>query len=183
MIAGCITGDEKCREWLYRSYYGYLKGVIRRYTGNVNDTEELINDSFVKIFKHLHRFGSADDAEVLLRLFKGWIAKIASRTAIDFLRIDKNYFMVEELTDDLVEAGPVSIIGKMNAQDILVLLNSLPPIQKVIFNMYEIEGYSHEEIAESLQIPYANSRVYLARAKKTLRALYQKSINNISYAS
>jgi RNA polymerase sigma factor (sigma-70 family) len=183
VITGCIAGDEKCKEWLYRSYYGYLKAVARRYIDNASDLEELVNDSFVKIFKHLNRFGITDDPIVLSRSFKGWAAKITSRTAIDFLRVDKNYFRVEELTDDSVDAEPVSITDKMNVQDILALLNSLPALQKVIFNMYEIEGYSHEEIAESLQIPYANSRVYLARAKKTLRTLYQKSINSISYAS
>ncbi|GAA4336493.1 RNA polymerase sigma factor [Mucilaginibacter gynuensis] len=177
ILIGCLSDDEQCREWVYKSFYGYLMGVVIRYNNDVSQAEELVNDSFIKIFKNIRMFIHPEDPENLLKAFKGWIARIASRTAIDFLRIAKNNQATDELTEMHTLTDHVTVVDKMNAQDILKLLNNLPQIQRVIFNMYEIEGFKHEEIATELNIPVKNSRVYLARAKERLRALYQQTLN------
>ena len=176
ILAGCLADDECCREWIYRSFYGYLKGVIIRYHKDPEQVEELINDSFIKIFKNLAAFSYPEDAGLLPKAFKGWIARIASRTVIDFLRIGKNQAQHEELAEFHLPVNEITVLDKMNAGDILNLLNELPQLQKVIFNMYVMEGFKHEEIAAELRIPVKNSRVYLARAKERLRILYQQQI-------
>lgn len=174
ILAGCLAGDEKSREWIYKSYYGYLMGVVLRYHQETAQAEELVNDSFMKIFKNLQGFRYPDDPDQLAKAFKGWMARITSRTVIDFLRINKNHRHQELLTEFHFPEGQVNVLDKLNAADILKLLDQLPLLQRVIFNMHEIEGFKHEEIAAALQIPVKNSRVYLARARERLRALYKR---------
>ncbi|MET3980305.1 RNA polymerase sigma factor (sigma-70 family) [Mucilaginibacter sp. UYP25] len=176
ILAGCLANDENSKEWLYRSFYGYVKGVVIRYHKEPLQVEELVNDSFIKVFYRLHTFIYSTDSEDLPKLFKGWMARIASRTVIDHLRVAKNHWRFEEINEIHAPVNAVTVLDKMNVSDILSLLNELPQLQQVIFNMYEIEGFKHEETATSLNIPVKHSRVYLARAKERLRALYLNQI-------
>jgi len=181
-LKGCLQNKNKSKEMIYKSFYGYLMGVILRYVNDRNDAEELVNDCFVKIFKNVATFTFPQNKEDLPRAFKGWIAKISSRTAIDFLRTKKTRIYVDELDDHQHPVTEVNIISKLNVQDILSLLDALPETQRIIFNMYEIEGFSHDEISKMLDISGSSSRVYLTRAKNKLRTLYANSLIQ-SYAN
>jgi RNA polymerase sigma factor (sigma-70 family) len=181
-IIGCQQNKNKSKEMIYKSFYGYLMGVIIRYVNDRNDAEELVNDCFVKIFKNIATFTFPNNTEELPKAFKGWIAKISSRTSIDFLRTKKTRVYVDDLDDHQHPVSEVNVISKMHVQDILFLLDAIPETQRIIFNMYEIEGFSHEEIAKMLDISGSSSRVYLTRAKNKLRTLYSKSLIQ-SYAN
>lgn len=177
IINGCLNDKVQQKEALYKSYYGYIKGVVLRYVQDYHAAEELVNDSFVKIFSHLETFHGTSDAADLCVSFKSWIAKIASRTAIDSLRKKKVNFGLEEInenhTPQLLRSNPAE---SSEGREIMNLLNQLPQTQKAVFNLYEIEGFSHEEIAGLLAIPENVCRVYLSRAKTKLKALYVKNI-------
>lgn len=181
ILSGCIKGKEESREWIYKNFYGYVKSIVVRYIDNDADAEELINDNFIKVFGKLHTFKLPEDDEMLLKTFKVWLSRISSRTAIDFLRIAKHNKNLDELTDETEMINHVTVIEKINANDILKLLNSLPEMHRVIFNMHEIEGFTHVEISKALNIPEKHSRVYLARAKSRLRILYTKTLSGICY--
>ena len=174
-IAGCLKNDRKSKELIYKSFYGYLMGVILRYVKERDDAQELVNDSFIKIFKGLPAFSAPKEHEQFERAFRGWIGKIASRTSIDFLRSKRTFLYVDDLNDGDHPLTPVNAISQLNVQDILKLLDLLPETHRLIFNMYEIEGFSHDEISKSLNIPESSSRVYLTRAKTKLRELYSKT--------
>ena len=161
---------------MYKSFYGYLMGIILRYTKNASDSEELVNDSFIKIFKHVGTFKAPKNPEELQRSFKGWIAQIASRTAIDKIRSAKAQFYVDDLKEEEHPATQASVTSELHVSDILNLLNLLPDTQRLVFNLYEIEGFAHEEISKMLGIPESSSRVYLTRSKNKLRTLY---LNNM----
>lgn len=182
LIAGCLRNDNKSKEMVYKSFYGYLMGVILRYTNDRNDSEELVNDSFIKIFKSIAQFTCPKEDTELQKAFKGWIAKISSRTAIDFLRSKKTYLYVDDIVEEQQPLTTVNVITHLNVQDILKLLDALPETHRLVFNMYEIEGFSHDEISKMLNIPESSSRVYLTRAKNKLRDLYSKTLIN-SYAA
>lgn len=178
VLAGCLKNDNKCKEVVYKSFYGYLMGVILRYVNDRNDAQELINDSFIKIFKSIGQFSfpkNKGDLD-LQKAFKGWIARISSRTAIDFLRSRRIHLSVDEIEELQQPLTELNAISQLNVQDIMKLLGQLPETHKLIFNMYEIEGFSHDEISKLLNIPESSSRVYLTRAKNKLRALYSKSL-------
>ncbi|MHA4893728.1 RNA polymerase sigma factor [Pedobacter sp. PWIIR3] len=176
LLKGCVQNKNKAKETIYKSFYGYLMGVVLRYVNDRNDAEEVVNDCFVKIFKHMTSFTIPENKEELPKAFKGWAARISSRTAIDFLRTKKVRVYVDEIEENQQPITEVNVISTLNVQDILRLLNGLPETQKVIFNLYEIEGYSHDEISKLLNISGSSSRVYLTRAKNKLRELYSKTL-------
>lgn len=178
LIDECRNNSWQHREALYKRYYGYIKGVVVRYTADYHVTEELVNDSFLKIFSNLAFFNPPEQVADVQRSFKSWMAKIASRTAIDFLRTKKPGFAEVEDTH-LVNHSYRQTPGS-EVSEIMRLLNELPEVQKTVFNLYEIEGFSHEEISRLLGINENVSRVYLSRAKEKLKKLYTKYFLNKS---
>ncbi|MEJ2883879.1 RNA polymerase sigma factor [Pedobacter sp. GR22-6] len=182
VIAGCLRNDNKSKELIYKSFYGYLMGVILRYVHDRNDSEELVNDSFIKIFKSIAQFSFPKEEVELQKAFRGWIARISSRTAIDFLRTSRTYLSVDDLAEEQQPITQFNAISQLNVQDIFKLLKALPEMHRLVFNMYEVEGFSHDEISKMLSIPESSSRVYLTRAKNKLRELYSKTLTN-SYAA
>lgn len=177
-IAGCLRNDNKSKEMVYKSFYGYLMGVILRYVEDRNDAEELVNDSFIKIFKNISQFSAPKYNDQMQKAFKGWIAKISSRTAIDFLRGKRTFLYVDDMTELQQPITELNAVSQLNVQDMMKMLNKLPETHKLVFNMYEIEGFSHEEISKMMNIPESSCRVYLTRAKNKLRELYKNSSLN-----
>ena len=178
LIKGCVNNDNKSKEMVYKSFYGYVMAVILRYSNNQADTEELVNDTFIKIFKSANQFVYPPDAATIEKTFKGWIAKIASRTAIDFLRSKRTFISLDDITEEGEPITHINIITALNVKDILKLLDDLPELHRLVFNLYEIEGFSHQEISKLLNIPESSSRVYLVRSKQKLRALYAEILIN-----
>jgi len=178
IIKGCKKDDNACKEMMYKSFYGYLMGIILRYVKNSYDGEELVNDCFIKVFKNINSFQPPNNKAELQKSFKGWLARIASRTAIDKLRTAKNQSYIDDLTEDEHPSNQVSVTSDLHVQDILKLLNELPDTHRLVFNLYEIEGFAHDEISKMMSIPESSSRVYLTRAKNKLRVLYKNTLVN-----
>lgn len=171
LIRQCKAGSLKYQELLYKQFYGYAMGIGLRYSPNRDDALEVVNDAFIKIFNSM---GGYD----ITKPFKAWLRTIVVNTAIDRRRKD----MKLQLNIELDNAGPivshVNALDNLNAQDILNLMKALPAIQLTIFNLYEIDGYNHDEIAAMLGIPASSSRVYLSRAKEKLRKIIKTEIQD-----
>lgn len=149
-----------------------------RYLGDREIAMEVVNDSFIKAFKNLHAFSFNENPEIAEKTFRSWLAKITVRTSLDRLRANRSHLhFVEEYQD--VQDMAAEVDGKLHTADILKLLEALPVMHKTVFNLYEIEGFSHDEVAAMLKIPSSSSRTYLTRAKSKLRELYK--INMESY--
>lgn len=178
-LGECVVSDsERSKAFIYKTYYGYVMAVVIRYIKFEMEAEEVTNESFVKVFKKLSSFVQHEDDEALERMFKSWMARIAVNTSIDALRSKKQMKFVDDEDDIELQKLSVSMDSRLEVDDILKLLDGLSLIQKTIFNMYEIEGYSHEEIGQALGIPDSTSRTYLMRAKERLRELYRKLVEN-----
>ncbi len=175
ILKGLKEADERLQERIYKHYWGYLMGVSLRYIANRDIAKEVVNDSFMKAFTHMGVF-SCDDETNFNKVFKAWLAKITVRTALNEIRKRKSTLYYEELSDAHEKSYSQSYEDSLNVADIMGLLDKLLPIHKTVFNLYEIEGFNHEEIAEMLEIPSSSSRVYLTRAKEKLRSLYLKSV-------
>jgi RNA polymerase sigma-70 factor (ECF subfamily) len=164
LISQCKKGSLKHQEMLYKHFYGFAMGIALRYCINRDDAMEAVNDSFIKVFNTVNSYD-------INKPFKAWLRTIVVNTAIDRRRKELKH----QLNTDIDSAVPVSantyIIEAMHAQDILKLMDNLPAVQRTVFNMYEIDGYSHDEIANMIAIPASSSRVYLTRAKEKLRKL------------
>lgn len=164
-----LTADFE--ERLYSRYWGKLMAVARRYMPDREASREIVNDSFVKAFNKLPTFqGRGDDRKAVL---EAWLVRITVNTAIDRLRAQRT--RPETVAIDGVESHPaVEMDNTLQVDDILRMLQGLPDLHRIIFNLYELEGYSHEEIGKMMGIPASSSRVYLTKAKQALRALYVK---------
>lgn len=162
----------KSMEILYKKYYGYNLAIILRYVKHQEDAEELVNESFVRVFANIGKFVCTGKGEEFENLFKGWVSKICVHVSIDFLRAKKMRYSLDDMNVEDKEMPYLSATAELEVQDIIALMNQLPEMQRTIFNLYEVEGYNHEEIAEMLNIPEGTSRTYLMRAKKKLKALF-----------
>ena len=164
--------QKRSMELLYKKYYGYILAVVLRYVRQQEDAEELVNESFVRFFANIEGFRGEGKGVDFENLFKGWISRISVNISIDFLRASKLKVSLDDMDIEDKQLPYIMASEELQVKDILALMDQLPEQQRMIFNLYEVEGYNHEEIAEMLNIPEGTSRTYLMRAKKRLKALY-----------
>lgn len=162
LIQECKKGSLKHQEMLYKSFFGYAMGVGLRYLSNRDDAMEVVNDSFIKVFKSFESFKDE-------QAFKPWLRRIVVNASIDRKRKDLKHLYHEDVEAAEGIGYAAEAIQSLLAQDILKLFGCLSPLQRTVFNMYEIDGYSHEEIGNILGMPSSSSRVNLSRAKEKLR--------------
>ncbi|MFZ2897518.1 MAG: sigma-70 family RNA polymerase sigma factor [Saprospiraceae bacterium] len=162
LVSACLKCKPAAQRALYDQYVQAMYNTVYRYTCNHQDTQDILQDGFTRVFKHLKNY-DGEKGDLL-----AWIRKIHIRCALDFLKKERIPF--EEIGDaaslpDIYSAA----YEHLEAEYILKFIEELNPRDRVIFNLHQIEGYSHDEIADLLSININSSRVYLARAKKILR--------------
>ena len=167
IIDGCLQGNRLSQRKLYEQYYGYGLNVSLRYSKNREEAAEILNDAFLKIFKNLDKFDHAYP-------FQAWMKRIVVNQAIDFLRSQKNKVKFLGLTQISINLSSGITPTYEEADDLLPILQKLPPKYRMVFNLYVMEEYKHHEIAELLNISASTSRSNLARAKDKLRDYYSK---------
>ncbi len=170
LIRGCRKNKRHFQELLYRKFFAFGMSVCLRYTTNREDALEVLHDGFIKVYNNLHVY---DDAMP----FKSWFRKILVNTALDQYRRDRKYKLNIQL--DLPEENATEPyqqdLPALGADEILELFRQLPDMFRMTYNLYEVEGYKHDEIAGMLDISPGTSRSNLSRAKKMLRQLYIES--------
>lgn len=167
LIEGCRRGKRKYQERLYKAYYSYGMSIALRYAHSSDEAKEVLNDSFMKIFKSISKYNPE-------RSFKGWVRRIIINTSIDYYRKNLKFEGALDIVDNEPLDYNIDGIQKLNIDDIISLLRGLPEVYRVTFNLYEIEGYNHDEIADLLNIEVSTSRSNLTRAKQKLRVLFHK---------
>lgn len=170
IILGCVRKIERNQELLYKRYYGYVMSISLSYSSNREIAQEIVDDTFMKVFDSIKSFDTTQP-------FKGWLRKITINTAIDHLRKNKKFTHHLDLYEYTNEVPSIETIDQLAINDIHKLIANLPDILRVVFNLYEIEGYSHKEIAALINIAESSSRTYLTRAKDRLRELVVKYCN------
>jgi RNA polymerase sigma factor (sigma-70 family) len=181
IIKGCIVKEHKYQKilyegyYVYEGYYGYALKIVFRYVYKYEQAVDIVNDGFVKVFSHFPQFemGSEEDNEKKLM---GWLKKIMINTSIDVLRKGKmlpetggipEYVWDHTLKDD--EADQLLLY-----KELIILVKGLPPAYRMVFNLYVIDGYTHNEIADLLNIPTGTSKSSLSRARELLQQCLKK---------
>jgi len=167
LIQKCKKGDLKYLEKLYKHFYGYAMGVSLRYLSDREDALEVVNDAFIKVFGSINTFNSENT-------FKPWLRRIVVNTAIERQRKNLRYLEQADLEEADYIDSPAQALENMGLEDLRRMINELPEIHRMVFNLYEVDGYNHEEIGSMLSIPVSSSRVYLSRAKEKLRKILNK---------
>jgi len=175
IIRGCIEGDRRSQQHLYEAYYGKMMVVCRRYAKDNDEALDIFQEGFIKVFNNISKYGDKGS-------FEGWIRRIMVNTAIDHIRKNKvNNNMVElnerhtdTMGDDEDEND--AILNNIGYEELLLCVQDLSPAYRQVFNMYVVDGFSHQEIADALKISVGTSKSNLSKAKVNLKKLLSDKI-------
>jgi RNA polymerase sigma factor (sigma-70 family) len=162
IIQGCIKENRLCQRELFNRYAGKMMTVCLRYARHRMEAEDLLQDAFIKVYDNISRFEGKGS-------FEGWIRRIVVNTALK--NASRHSFQKENIgTENVIETGEdPSVFSKLTEDEILKLVQQLPDGYRYVFNLYCIEGYSHKEIADSLNIEESTSRSQLVKARNMLQ--------------
>lgn len=170
LIKGCIEGDPQMQRMLYERFSSIMYTVCLRYSDNIEDANDVMQEGFMKVFKSLSKFRAEGS-------FEGWVRRIFINTSIEHYRKKVKLYKVSEVQENTIEDNDLSALDTLATKDVLNLINELSPGYKQVFNMHVIEGYSHKEIADLLGITEGTSKSQLARAKGVLKKIIETRIN------
>lgn len=164
IVRGCLNGDRRDQELLYRRYSPKLYGACLQYTGNDEEARDVLQEGFIKIFGNLPQYKFEGS-------FEGWMRRIIVNTALEKYRRRYNLYRVDDIDSiDEPEASPdAGDYAGLEVQDMLGLIRELPPKYRMVFNLYAIEGYSHKEISTLMNITEGTSKSNLSRARAILQ--------------
>lgn len=164
IIKGCLGGNRRDQELLYRRYSAKLFAVSLQYSGNDEEARDILQEGFIKIFENLHNYKHQGS-------FEGWIRRIVVNTALEKFRSRHHLFRVDDIdtiTEPEAEPDTEDYAG-LDADDLLYIIRELPPKYRMVFNLYAIEGYSHKEVGKMLNITEGTSKSNLSRARIILQ--------------
>ena len=171
LIRGCRKGKRDSQKQLYAQFYNYAMSVCLRYSRNREEAQEIVNDGFMKVFTRLDKYNDSLS-------FQGWLRRIMVNSSIDFYRRNEKHY--NHL--DIVHASDVSSdadsISQLSEQEIMAAVQLLPPAYRMVFNLYAIEGYKHDEIAHKLGISSGTSKSNLAKARMKLKKALEETYTN-----
>lgn len=174
IVEDCLKGKKRAFLQLYNRYNSVMLGVCMRYARNNSEAEDILQEGFVKVFQNIESFGFKGS-------FEGWVKRIMINTALNHNRNNlKHYFHsdVDEIEEYIVVDSDV-VIDKQeypfNTEELMKMIQALPPGYKTVFNLYVFEGYSHKEIADMLEISENTSKSQLSKARKYLKNKINKA--------
>ena len=173
IIAAAKKGDAKAQKKIYECYAPSMMSVCWRYAGDAETPQDLLQDGFIKLFTKLDMYAGTGS-------FAGWVRRVFVTTCLEYLR-QKTALKMSNPIDDSeynIPESDVSVIDKISADELMTLISGLPETSRMVFNMFVIEGYSHAEIAEILDITEVNSRTLFLRARKSLQQSIQELEEN-----
>lgn len=168
LIEKSKSGDRKAQQQLYKRLSAPMMGVCFRYMKSKEDAEDVLLEGFYKVFKNLKKFTYEND-----NAFFGWVKRIMVNEALMKLRKNKE-IQVLAINEDLDKEVDVSPLSALQTEDLLKMIRSIPVGYRTVFNLYEVEGYSHQEISEQLGVSVGTSKSQLFKAKKLLREMLDK---------
>ena len=175
VIEACLAGNRLAEKLLVRMYIGFVKSIALRYASNNMEAEEIVNDVFLKLFNNLAKYDYS-------KPFQAWTRTIAVNTAIDYYRKSQKYAHQTDIDDIDVSDTNFDVISKISAEEILMLVQKLPPSYRTVFTLYVVDGYNHREIADMLGIKEGTSKSNLQDARKKLQNLVKIYYPNLHEA-
>jgi RNA polymerase sigma factor (sigma-70 family) len=176
IIKGCIEKKHSFQKILYEKYYGYALKIVFRYIYRYDRAKDVANDGFIKLFQNFEKFEQAADGDNE-KMLMGWLKRILVNTAIDELRRSNMLPEIGGMPDSLweIKYSCQDADQQLLYKDLIIMVKKLPPNYRIIFNLYVIDGYSHPEIADMLNMSVGTSRSGLSRA----RTILQKNIKKM----
>jgi RNA polymerase sigma-70 factor (ECF subfamily) len=164
IIDGCIEQDRQSQELLYKTFYGFAMKICLRFADNQYEASEILNEGFFKAFTNIEKYDKS-------RPFTTWFGKILYNTSIDYYRTNLRWSQFVDLEKSDTKMNDFNVEQKLDYEDLIAIIQRLPPAYRVVFNLYVVDGYSHEEIAEMTGITASTSRSNLHKARLKLQKM------------
>ena len=163
LVEGCVRNDRRCQELLYKKYFAKMMYMCLRHTQDRDIAMQIVNNGFLRVFKKLDTFEFKGSLE-------GWIRKLVYHSISDYFKKHSKYlqFLVLEERDDSIDEKALT---NMYVEDIMNMVDDLPPATKQVFQYYAIEGFTHVEIGKKMGISDGTSKWHLATARKKLKEM------------
>jgi RNA polymerase sigma factor (sigma-70 family) len=182
IIAGCRRNERGSQKALYQLLKDYAMRVCYRYQNHAEEAEEIMNEGFVKLFKNIEQFDEARHANVEVAL-KGWFKRILINTCIDHYRKNASRVTNKILTKETenIASHTENGLDVLSYKEIIQAIRQLSPAYRTVFNLFVIEGMSHDEIATQLGISVGASKSNLSKARENLRKILLKKTDQKIY--
>lgn len=170
IINGCKKGDKRAQYLFYETFKKLVFGICMRYAKDVPEAEDVMQDTFVTLYRDLYQYKPSGP-------LGGWVRRVTVNVALQHVRKKKMIFSDVEMNTlaEQVE-GDDQILGALHAREIMRMIQLLPEGYRIVFNLYVVEGFSHQEIAEQLDISVNTSKSQLSRAKKNLKKILESAL-------
>ena len=163
LVKRCKAGERKAQDLLYKQFASKMLGVCFRYATDRMEAEDMLQNGFIKVFQKIADFRGEGS-------FEGWIRRIMVHSSIEYYRKHHKMMQLVDLEDAAGETSTNPLAtARLDAKDLMVLIQQLSPGYRIVFNLYAIEGYSHKEIAAIVGITEGASKSQLSRARCVLR--------------
>ena len=167
IIYGCQERDPKAQKELYELFKTRMFGICLRYAGDYNDAQDILHDGFLKVYEKVSQFKFKGS-------FEGWIRKIIVNTALERFRTKYQMVEINENFKEVDRKSSDNISSAITVKELLKFVQELSPRYRMVFNLYAIDGYSHKEISEMLNISEGTSKSNLSRARAILQDKIKK---------
>lgn len=167
LIQGCIRGERVSQKLLYEEYFGYALSICLRYCKSKEEAYEILNDGFMKVFTKMNMYKHD-------KPFKFWLRRIMINTSLDHYRRNLKFYNHQEIDDFQHISEEAMVFQDMGYEEIISMIQQLPPAYRMVFNLAVIDGYKHEEIAEILNISSGTSKSNLFKAREKLKAMFKQ---------
>jgi len=168
LLKGCKRGRPGSQEELYRRFASAMYGICLQYASSQEDAQDIMQEGFIKVFGKLDQVNNP-------AAFPGWIRKVMINTALEKYRSQVFLQRVDDMKEEMDEEMDDGIYNNLTSKELVEIIQTLSPKYRLVFNLYAIEGYNHQEISRELGITVGTSKSNLSRA----RAILQKRIKKI----
>ena len=181
IVEGCLREERKCQQMIFEMYYGKMMSTCLRYISDRDEAQDVLQDGFIKVFNNIAKFDFNGS-------FEGWVRRIVVNTAIDYIRkkrkdifqVIDHEFIINNYSDKADENENESIYANLKNDEIIEAIQQLSPAYRTVFNMYVIDGYNHQQIADLLKINIGTSKSNLAKARMNLKRILKNKLLNLN---
>lgn len=175
LIKACCRKDRASQKRLYEQFYAYAITVCLHYARDMDEARDMAQEGFFKLFTNLHKYNDK-------KPFKAWFRRILVNAAIDYYRKNHKHQHTLDVVHLQIANSGLSGFDQLALDDVLELVQRLPPMYRMVFNLSVMEGYSHDEISQELGISIGGSKSNLSRAKAKLREMIRGQEKKVKWS-
>ena len=165
-VQDCRTGSSRAQHKLFKHFYSKVMGVCMRYAGSTDEAADMLNEGFLKVFSNLDKYENTGS-------FEAWLMRVVSNAALDYRRKydkDVRFVDIDEIQESQLSDHHLNnAVSKISSEELVNLIQQLPPATRVVFNLFVFEGFSHVEIAQKLNISVNTSAWHVNSARSQLK--------------